>query len=326
MIVELGHIGGVKMLNKQTILKMFVLCLMILGVGFAYTQVQNKQDNLLPMISSPANQESQLNITVNCELDDSRKQVPVIQIERPLVTIETARQLSETVFDISNGIEKTDIGPSNMTIIRSGNKVVEFMSLVDIIYHEDVKTKMNTWSDDEIISISNEFLSRIKPYWISQNNVNTKLVDIAPARVTKYTNGTVNIESVAAIYATDVNGIELYGPGADFTVVVADDRVILAELRLPLVEIVNTKEVISEVEAFERFRQGQIINNNLGLTSSYDSISTEDAICINHVSLCYYLGHATNNEVISPQLVYKLQGTIDSESGSYYFVEFVAAS
>ena len=196
--------------------------------------------------------------------------------------------------------------------VVEGNKRLYFYGLNDIYYHTlGDKTVVEDWSEPEIRSIADEFLENLYNYWRVPTEAHIEFNAIRPCYWTVHEDGTTDVNKIGARYNVKIGDIKLYGPGADFSLSIANGIVYDVELHIPSVFVeVYTDLPFSPQEALERFLIGNYSIEELGFWPLYGAIPREGQLTIERVELVYFIDHHRDPPQTYPPLCYKISGTI----------------
>ncbi len=261
--------------------------------------------------SGPLGHLSRLNLTMKCDLPSTLEYVPRLKIERIPITNGTAEEIALNAFNFSD-IEKIEITSMGNLAVVEANKRLYFFGLNDIYYQTfGDKTVVEDWSEPEIRAISDEFLENLYNYWQVPTEAHIEFNTIKPCHVTIHMDGTEDVNKIGAKYSVKVAGIKLYGPGADFSLSIADGQVYDVELHIPSVFIEEYTDLpLSPQEALDRFLIGNYSIEELGFTTLYGLIPREGQLTIEKVELVYFIDYLSEPPQTYPPLCYMISGTI----------------
>ena len=262
------------------------------------------------IVSGPLGDLSRLDLTMNCTLPSTLEYVPRLKIERIPITNSTAETIAVNAFNFSD-IEKIEKRTGSLAVVE-GNKRLYFYGLNDIFYQTlGDKTVVEDWSEPEIRAIADEFLENLYNYWQVPTEAHIEFDTIRPSYVTVHEDGTEDVNKIGARYRVKVASIKLYGPGADFSLSIADGNVYDVELHLPSVFIEEYTDLpLSPQEAVDRFLAGNYSIEVLGFTTLYGAIPREGQLTIEKVELVYFIDHHSDPPQTYPPLCYMISGTI----------------
>jgi hypothetical protein len=257
------------------------------------------------------------NVTLNCSLPKVPEEAPVLMVHKIPVNQSVAVEIATNVF----GFEEID-GVEGLVkrglTVKSGDKRLEFFSLHDIFYNEigNLYT-IGEWSESEMHEIANELLERLYDYWGTSELIEFSLHRVGPSSIS-IVDGFTTIHEIGVFFRQTVHGIELWGPGADFGVRIADDRVVGVELHRPVLTIEGYAEIkVSPMEAIKRAMSGESAMHELGFEILGN---TARNLTISDIRLLYYSDFLGNQTHLP--LVYCLKGfdnTYDREYEEYIF-------
>lgn len=259
------------------------------------------------------------NVTLNCSLPRVPEEAPVLRLHKIPVNQSVAVEIATNVF----GFEEID-GVEGLVkgglMVKSGDKRLEFFSLYDIFYYEiGNRYTIGEWSESEMLEVANELLERLYDYWGTSELIEVSLHRVGPSSIS-IGGGSTTIREVGVFFRQTVYGIELWGPGADFGVRIADDRVVDVELHRPVLTIEGYAEIkVSPMEAIKRAMSGESAQHELGFQILG---STARNLTISDIRLLYYTDFLGNQTYLP--LVYCLKG-FDSTFDRVY-VEYIFAT
>lgn len=272
---------------------------------------QNTSDEPLPVSLGPLGDLSKLNLTLECDLPSTPEYVPRLKVERISISNDTAEEIALNAFNFTK-IEQIKKMRSGKLAVIEGTKRLYFYGLNDIYYQTlNDTTVVNEWTDAEIKSIADDFFDNLFEYWSVPTEADIELITIKPCCTTSYDDGTQIINQIGAIYNLKVNGIKLCGPGADFWVAIADNKVYDVELHMPSVSVEKYVEITSSPrEAVNRFISGRYSTEELGFTPLYGPVPREGELIIKKIELSYFVDHRSDPPQTYLPLVYRIVGEI----------------
>ncbi len=282
---------------------------------------------------SPFGGLSQYDLVLDYKLLERQINPSSLSIKPISLANETAKDIGINVFQMPE-VAVIKKMPWDGLLLKQDNKKLTFFGLNRIYYTEvDLKTVVESWDEEEVLQIAEEFLRNLSVYWQYESEVTYQLNSIHPSWNTTKIDPVTKTETeitraIGVSYRLYVDGIELVGPGADFSIWVADDRVIDVELHRPSIavseEMTNIK---SQEEALEYFIQGKSDAASIGFQVLYPIIPREGTCTISSVKLVYYIGFSKEPQLTIP-LLYEIRGTlsyndpIDAEAKTFEFVDY----
>jgi len=272
---------------------------------------QETSDSILPTSLSPLGDLSKLNLTLECDLPLTPEYVPQLKVERISISNDTAEEIALNAFNFTK-IEQIKKMRSGKLAVIEGTKRLYFYGLNDVYYQTLNDTAVvDKWTEAEIKSITDDFFDNLFEYWSVPTEADIELITIKPCCTTSYDDGTQIINQIGAIYTLKVNGIKLYGPGADFWVAIADNKVYDVELHIPSVSVEKYIELtVSPQEAVNRFISGRYSTEKLGFTPLYGPVPREGELIIKKVELSYFVDYRRDPPQTHLPLVYRIVGEI----------------
>jgi hypothetical protein len=252
------------------------------------------------------------NVTLNCSLPRVPEEAPVLRVHKIPMNQSVAVEIATNVFGFEDVDDVEGLVKGGLTV-KSDEKELEFFSLYDIFYNEiGNRYTIREWSENETLEIANELLQRLYDYWGTSELIETSLHRVGPSSIS-ISGGLTTIHEISVFFHQTVNGIELWGPGADFGVGIADDRVVGVELHRPVLTIEGYTEIkVSPIEAIKRAMSGESAMHELG----FDILSsTARNLTISDIRLLYYTDFLGNQTHLP--LVYCLKG-FDNTYGREY--------
>jgi hypothetical protein len=252
------------------------------------------------------------NVTLNCSLPMVPEKAPVLRVHKVLLNQSVAVEIAKNVFGFEDvdGVEELAKGGLE---VKSGDKRLRFFSLYDIFYNEiGNRYTISEWSGSEMLEIANELLERLYDYWGPSELIEVSLHRVEPSDIS-ISGGFTTIHKIGVSFRQTVHGIELSGRGADFSVCIADDRVVEVELHRPELTIEGYAEIkVSPMEAIKRAMSGESATHELG----FDILgSTARNLTISDIRLLYYTDFLGNQTHLP--LVYCLKGFDNTYGGEY---------
>lgn len=274
-------------------------------------------------------------VIVNCSLTMITDSPSLVKISYPPVDNNTATEIGKTAFGLSEVVVVKRI-PWDGILLRQQNKEIEFFGINRIYYNEEYTNPViEEWNEKDVLDVAEKFLSELNYYWEYESQVTAELSSIKPACITIEIDPETNeeteiIRAIGVNYQLNVDGIDLMGPGADFSIWVANNRVISAEIHKPAITKTEaTVKVKSPEEALDDFLTGKGKPANLGFESLYPPIAKEGTCTIYSVKLGYYVDFSREYPESAP-LLYKIAGSLsykddEGEDISLDFVEYQLA-
>lgn len=354
----------VKMMKNKNSLGMLVLLLSVVLVAVLvfqanYVALQNTESSVESSISesqqsheaqeeslteevniealSPFGGLSTYNLVLNYEPLEMLKNPSNLSIEHLSLSNETALDIGINVFQMPQlaVIKKM---PWDGLLLKQENKELTFFGLNRIYYSEvGIKPVVESWDEERVLQIAEDFLRNLSVYWQYESEVTYQLDSIHPSWNTTRINPVTKTETeitraIGVSYRLYVDGIELVGPGADFSIWVADDRVIGVEINRPSIAFgEGTTNIKSQEEALEYFIQGKSDAASIGFQMLYPVIPREGTCTVSSVKLVYYIDFSKVPQKTIP-LLYEIRGTlsyidpIDAESRAFEFVDYQFAN
>jgi hypothetical protein len=252
------------------------------------------------------------NVTLNCSLPRIPEEAPVLRVHKVPVNQSVAVEIATNVFGFEeiDGVEGLVKG--GLTV-KSGDKRLRFFSLHDIFYNEiGNRYTIGEWSENETLEIANELLERLYDYWGTSELIEVSLHRVGPSSIS-IVDGFTTVHEIGVLFRQTVHGIELWGPGADFSVCIANDRVVGVELHRPVLTIEGYDEIkVSPMEAIKRAMSGESAMHELGFEILG---STARNLTISDIRLLYFSDFLGNQTHLP--LVYCLKG-FDNTYGRIY--------
>lgn len=311
----------IKMKIKKDSPKLIILLSIIVLVSIIFYSAKPKSGSVprnqktsdvpLPESLGPLGDLSKLNLTLECDLVSIPKYAPQLKVERISISNDTAEEIALNAFNFTK-IEQIKKMRSGKLAVIEGTKRLYFYGLNDVYYQTlNDTTVVNKWTDLEIKSIADNFFDNLLEYWNVPTEADIILNTIKPCSTTFYDDGTQIINQIGVIYDVKVNGIKLCGPGADFWVAIAHNKVYDVELHIPSVSVEKYIEItLSPQEAVNRFISGRYSTEELGFSPIYGPIPKEGELIIKKVELSYFVDHRSDPPQTYLPLVYIIAGDI----------------
>ena len=271
-------------------------------------------------------------LTFNYTIEKTPASTPILVQTNQPISDSLAEEIAVNVFGMTHA-EIIDGGIPGGTWVKDSTKLLQFYGLNTIFYAEDrLNPIVQDWDSAEIQEISDKVLDALSDYWKFETAAGLRLVRIGPfwERTMVSENGTitnVEVKSIGVIYRSSVNGIDIVGNGADFSLEIAEGRVIGVELRMPIVQVTGQQTIdVTPEEAVANFINGWSAAKDLGVASKTGLIPEEGECVIDSVKLVY-LAKWSYNTLNEPQmpLLYKITGKLiytDPIDGSIVTQEF----
>ncbi len=286
---------------------------------------------------SPFGGLSTYDLVLNYEPLERLKVPSSLSIEPISLSNETAMDIGINVFQMPQ-VAVIKKMPWDGLLLKQDNKELTFFGLNRIYYSEvGIKPVVESWDEERVLQIAEDFLRNLSAYWQYESEVTYQLNSIHPSWNTTVNDPLTKTETeitraIGVSYRLYVDNIELVGPGADFSIWVADDRVIDVEINRPSIavgeEMANIK---SQEEALEYFIQGKSDAASIGFQILYPIIPPEGNCTVSSVKLVYYIDFSKEQQSTIP-LLYEIRGTlsyidpIDAESKAFEFVDYQFAT
>jgi hypothetical protein len=249
------------------------------------------------------------------------------------ISDELAKEIAIKVFNMPNA-EIIDGGIPGGIWVKDSAKILQFYGVNTILFGEDkIDPVIQTWDSQNILNTVEKLINSLNTYWKFETMANLRMTYIGPfwQRTTLSENGTienVEIKSIGVFYRSSVEGIDIVGNGADFSLEVAEGRVISAELRMPIVQSTGRQAVtITPQEAVQYFYNGWSDAKTLGVSQKTGIIPKTGMCVIDNVKLVYLAkwSYRSLNESQLP-LVYMITGKLiytDPVTGNTTTHEFI---
>jgi len=200
---------------------------------------------------------------------------------------------------------------------RERSKSLVFFGLTDILYIEEkLDMFVEECTEAELRETAERFLERLGEYWEVPTTLEFSYMGVYDSVRSFTIKGQTVLTNRPhyVMYQAHVAGIPLFGSGAEFTVGVADGRVVSAVLRNAAVAIDGHMEVtVSPEEAIISLYPDVKERAGFGV-ASYALLPEEGEIVINNVEFGYY----RRTEEVEEQftylpLVYRIEGVLDGK-------------
>lgn len=258
-------------------------------------------------------------------IDNKASNLLVIPIDIDEIT---AIQICNEVFDMPT-IENIKNIPWKGKSYSSDDGTVEFFGLNRIYYNDlDTKPTVLEWNITEVKYIAENFINKLFKYWDYKTEVIYTESHVGPCYYTaeidpETLEETVTIHAIGVNYELSVNDTKLVGPGADFSIWVANGEIVSAELHYPcLIKSGDLEITITPQQAIERFIKGETQEHGYDDLSS--PIAWEGACVVKSVDLSYYIDFSKEHQTYLP-LNYEIKGVlkfIDPETKQPTELEF----
>ena len=300
--------------QKTLLISLVLLVIIIFSIMTNSVPIVNEkkdQDPSLPVTLGPFGDLSKFSLSLKSDLPIMPEHVPRLKVERVPISNGTAETIAINAFNFTH-IEKIEKKRTGSLAIIEGTKRLYFYGLNDIFYQTlNDTTIVNEWSDIEIKTIADDFFVKLYKYWRVPTEVKIEFNTIKPCYITVYDDGTKVVNKIGATYNVKLGDINLYGPGADFSLSIANGKVYDVELHIPSVSIKEYVDVsLSPQEAVNRFITGTYSTHELGYTELYGPVPKEGQVIIENVELVYYVDHHSDPPQTYLPLVYKISGNI----------------
>lgn len=248
------------------------------------------------------------NVTIECGFPEVPEKAPILKVERIAINESLARLIAGDVFDFEK-IDEVEAARGEL-VVRNGNRELCFRGLYDIFYSESgTSYTVTEWSEEEMVIIAEKFLEKLEKYWSTPTVVERSLSKVGPSCVSiSSTDIVVAIHEIGVFYQQSAQGFNLIGPGADFSIRIADGRIICTDLHRPITQIEGYVNItVSPLEAVESALSGESAQTELGFQLLCIRPSTGN-LTITNIELVYYTDfHGTHTHL---PLVYLLKGEI----------------
>lgn len=276
----------------------------------------NHNNKVIPIESlSPTGNLTKYNVTVTCQFPAIPEKAPVLKTSYIPIENEQARHISEQVFGMSQSAELINMPYKKGIMIKDEGRLVRYFGMNRIYYSEETSPIVNEYNEQEIEQVASTFVNNIMSYWTFDTDITLELDSIKPSWTTtvEYPDSNMTEEilhAVGARYSLKVDDFKLFGAGADFSVWVANGRVVDAELHYPMIETVGYMNITrTPSEAIDNFVNGRSDVRKMGFDPLIGIIPREGKCEIKNIELVYYL---TFSEETQKQiyLVYKIDATL----------------
>lgn len=252
--------------------------------------------------------QSKYTVTIEGGFPEVPEKAPILKVERIAINESLARLIAWDVFDFEKNDEVE--AARDELVVRNGNRELCFHGLHDIFYSESRNSfTVTEWSEEDMVTIAEKLLEKLEKYWSTPTVVERALSKVGPSSVSiSSTDIVVAIHEIGVFYQQSVQGFSLIGPGADFSIRIADGRVICTDLHRPITQIEGYMNItVSPLEAVERALSGESAQTELGFQLLCIRPSTGN-LTITNIELVYYTDfHGTHTHL---PLVYLLKGEI----------------
>jgi len=310
------------MINKASKVSLVIL-LIAIGFGVMYTQ-SNDSTESLPMLSRSLGNLESYELVLNCDLDQNVEPVTMAWIQKVPLKQEEAVILAEVfgLFDPDN-VEKSEV--TDILRIQKDNLELTFYDKNNILYREKgIKPVVKDYTDSEMISIANDFLLPIIAAWNIDTDVEISVEKVAPywKSTTVYPDGSESTvtRGIGVRYRLYLDEIKLDGAGTEVTVVVAENRVISADLHLPSIKRGGKKELNIPLES----ALNTMITRETERSKQFGSESetASGTLVIDMIEPVYYWHHQDEIPDTLP-IFYKIRGrVITDRNGQSHTDEF----
>jgi len=228
---------------------------MVLIIGSVFMYEPKVTENNLPNLASSIGNLKNYKLVLDCDIEKVEQEVTMAWIHRVPLQKDKAISIAKS-FGLNNP-DTIELNDDNTLRIRQGNKEIKFYDQNNILYREkNIKPVVEEYSEENMIQIANKFIGEVLTEWVIDSDVNIKVEKVAPywTSTTVYLNNTEKTvtRAIGVVYSLELNGVKLAGAGSDFTVVIAEDRVIIADLHIPSVYKGGIKELtITPLNAIE---------------------------------------------------------------------------
>ena len=295
-----------------TILLFIIVTLIVLGSNVSLFDTPNIENDI-PNIESLGSSSgaSGYSLTVNCEISGMPKYASLLRLEKNPITNTTATTLAFKAFNFPK-IDEYRKKPADCLVLTYDNNFLEFFGLSDIYLDKvNYTSVVSEWSENEIKSIADKFINNLGIYWDLDTPIEVRFNKIAPYRITIHGNGSTTIRSIGVWYSLYANDIILKGPGSDYYLVIADNKVIEAELHKPIISIERDVEIkISPEAAIETLITGRFGDDNFKYPKLYGPLPKTGQIIIDNLELVYFVDFLSLEPQTYLQLAYNIQGKL----------------
>jgi len=219
--------------------------LIVLIIGSVFMYEPKVHEINLPHLSSSIGNLKNYKLVLDCDIEKVEQEVTMAWIHRVPLQKDKATSIAKS-FGLNNP-DTIELSDNNTLRIRQGSKEIKFYDQNNILYREkNIEPVIGEYSEENMIQIANKFIGEVLARWVIDSDVNIKVDKVAPYWTsTVYLNNTEKTvtRGIGVLYSLELNGVKLAGAGSDFTVVIAEDRVISADLHIPSVHKGEIKEL-----------------------------------------------------------------------------------
>lgn len=250
---DINTISGV--LKMRKIYTAMICTLFLALLGFVVVYEPKETNNNLPSLAGSIGNLKEYELVLDCDLEKVEQEVTIARIRRVPLREDEAISVAKS-FGLDDP-ETIELSEDNTLRIGQGNKNMKFYDQNNILYREqDIKPVVEEYSEENMIQIADRFLDKILATWDIESQVNINVEKVAPCwtSTTVYLNNTEQTvtRAVGVFYSLELGGVKLAGAGSDFTVIIAEDRVIGADLHIPSVFEGGKKELtVTPLDAIE---------------------------------------------------------------------------
>lgn len=248
-------------------------------------------------------------IQINCEISEKPIIIPVAYYDECSLKIDETDEIAK-VFGLNN--PQIFANDPDKYEIYQGNKYLRFRDHSNLNYRiRDFEPVIETYSEENMIEIAESFKEHLLEQWKIPTDVKLSLGHVAPCWTTTIiriqdNSKTEIIRTIGVFYELTVNGVDVAGPGADFTIKIANDEVIGGDLHMPsIMKGGSVKLSVTPSEAFNKM----IERESRRAEKEPDEPKTGTLI-IDKLEPVYYVNVGSNSNPSKLPIFYRISGTI----------------